>query len=243
MQFTYNAYKKLISCLKNHDYAISSYKDWNDTQKCAILRHDIDNDIKKARDFALIEKELGVTSTYFVIVTSDFYNVFSAKSEKMLREISSCGHSIGLHFDEVRYSDINTPDSACKHIIEEAKLLSLAIGKPVDTVSMHRPSRKILEADLEIPGMVNSYGKIYFNEFKYVSDSRRRWREPIEDIISTEKYKRLHILTHAFWYNDVEMNIHDSIAQFVNAGNMQRYRVEQENITDLQSIMTEDEVK
>lgn len=161
----------------------------------------------------------------------------------MLREISSCGHSIGLHFDEVRYSDINTPDSACKHIIEEAKLLSLAIGKPVDTVSMHRPSRKILEADLEIPGMVNSYGKIYFNEFKYVSDSRRRWREPIEDIISTEKYKRLHILTHAFWYNDVEMNIHDSIAQFVNAGNMQRYRVEQENITDLQSIMTEDEVK
>lgn len=53
MQFTYNAYKKLISCLKNHDYAISSYKDWNDTQKCAILRHDIDNDIKKSTRFCI----------------------------------------------------------------------------------------------------------------------------------------------------------------------------------------------
>ena len=222
---------------------VLEYKNWRNFSRCAILRHDIDNDIEKALVLATVEQELGVKSTYFVLVTSDFYNVFSAKSEKLLHAIFDCGHDIGLHFDEVRYPDIKTPDDARERILEEARLLSLAIGIPVDTVSMHRPSKMILDANLEIPGMVNSYGQIYFKGFKYVSDSRRRWREPIEDIVKAKTYERLHILTHAIWYNENEMDIHDSISAFVNAGNMQRYKAEQENITDLQSIMSVEEVK
>ena len=81
----------------------------------------------------------------------------------------------------------------------------------------------MLDADLQIKGLINSYGKTYFKEFKYVSDSRRRWREPIEDIITSDDFKRLHILTHAFWYNDAEKSIHDSVREFVNGGNKQRY--------------------
>lgn len=242
MQFTYNAYRKLIKSIQENDYQIASYKNWENTPRCVILRHDIDNDIEKALKLAKVEAELGVKSTYFVLVTSDFYNVFSAKSEKMLREIVDLGHDIGLHFDEVRYPEIETPEDAREHILQESKLLSIVIEKTVDIVSMHRPSRMMLDADLEIPGMINSYGQVYFKGFKYVSDSRKRWREPVEDIVSDKAYDRLHILTHAIWYNDVDMDIHDSICQFVNAGNLQRYRSEQENITDLQSIMSEDEI-
>ena len=243
MQFTYHAYRQLIRSLQDNGYTIASYKDWESSPYCAILRHDIDNDIEKALELAKVEEELGVKSTYFTLVTADFYNVFSAKSEKLLRAIADCGHDVGLHFDEVRYPDIRTPEDARERILEETRLLSLATGKPVDTVSMHRPSKMMLEADLEIPGMINSYGQVYFTGFKYVSDSRRRWREPVEEIVKAKTYERLHILTHAIWYNENEMDIHDSISAFVNAGNMQRYKAEQENITDLQSIMAETEVR
>lgn len=243
MKFTYTAYKDLIYSLRDNGYTFASYKNWKRAPRCAILRHDIDNDIEKALELAKVEQELGVKSTYFVLVTSDFYNVFSAKSEKMIRTILGCGHDIGLHFDEVRYLEIKTPEDARERILEEAKLLELVTQKPVDIVSMHRPSKMMLEADLEIPGMINSYGQVYFKGFKYVSDSRRRWREPVEDIVKAKTYERLHILTHAIWYNENEMDIHDSISAFVNAGNMQRYKAEQENITDLQSIMAETEVK
>lgn len=243
MEFTYDSYGNLIELLKVKGYSVVTYKNWMNESRCVILRHDIDNDIEKSLELAKIEKQLGIVSTYFVLVTSDFYNVFSAKNEKLLHAIIDCGHEIGLHFDEVRYPMIKTPEDAKEKIIEETDLLSMAIGKRVDAVSMHRPSKMMLEADLRIPGIINSYGQEYFKGFKYVSDSRRRWREPVEEIVSSGEYDRLHILTHAIWYNKTELDIHDSIAQFVNAGNMLRYKAEMENISDLQSIMNEKEVK
>ena len=243
MDFTYDSYKLLIRKLREHGYAVCSYKNWQQEQRCVILRHDIDNDIEKALDLAIIEQELDVKSTYFVLLTSDFYNVFSARSQELLRKIIDNGHEVGLHFDEVRYPDIKTPDDVLERILNESKILSDVTGESIDVVSMHRPSKMILDANLQIPGLINSYSQVYFKDFKYLSDSRRRWREPVEEIVASETYERLHILTHAIWYNNVELNIHDSIYKFVNSGNRQRYLTERENISDLQSIMTEDEIK
>lgn len=243
MDFTYKAYEDLIVNLEAHGYAMCSYDNWEKEKRCAILRHDIDNDIEKALEIAKVESGLDVRSTFFVLVTSDFYNVFSSKNSRLLQEIMDCGHDIGLHFDEVRYPDIDTSEDARDKILQEVHLLEQAIGRKVTAVSMHRPSKMMLEADLSIPGMINSYGNDFFKGFKYVSDSRRRWREPIEEIISSEQYERLHILTHAIWYNKMETDIHGSISSFVNSGNRMRYEAEKENITDLSTIMSEDEIK
>lgn len=242
MQFTYTAYKDLLKEIRVQGYDFASYKDWEDKPRCVILRHDIDNDIEKAESLAKIEKDLGIKSTYFVLVTSDFYNVFSARNEELLRQIAGYGHTIGLHFDEIRYPEIKTPEDASDRILEEANILSHAIGSTVDIVSMHRPSKMMLDADLKIPGMINSYGQAFFKGFKYVSDSRKRWREPVEEIIREGNYNRLHILTHAIWYDDIDITIHDSLFKFINSGNIQRYVSEQSNITDLHTIMGENEV-
>ena len=243
MEFTYQAYEELLGSLKKRGYAFADYHDWENYPRCVILRHDIDNDIEKALALAELEIDKGVKSTYFVLVTSDFYNVYSAESERLLRRIMECGHEIGLHFDEKRYPEFSGAEDAVEKIVEEAALLGKIIGGPVTTVSMHRPSRMMLGADLQIPGMINSYGQVFFKEFKYVSDSRKRWREPVCEIVLGEQYERLHILTHAFWYNEDNISIHDSIYNFVNAGNRRRFILERENITDLSSIMTESEIK
>ena len=242
MHFTYEAYKRLLCSLRDHGYEICGYDDWQDKKRCVILRHDIDNDIEKALYLAGVEHEMGVKSTYFVLVSSDFYIVFSAANGSRLRELSSLGHAIGLHFDEVRYPEIKEPEDACVLIEKEARILSEAAGTPVTTVSMHRPSKMMLGADLKIPGIINSYGQTYFKDFKYLSDSRRRWREPVEEIIEKEQYDRLHILTHAIWYNESELDIHDSISAFIKKGNLFRYEAEKENITDLETIMKIEEL-
>lgn len=239
VSFTYAFYSELISSLKKEGYSFADYHNYEDYSKCVILRHDIDNSIDKSIAMAEVEARLGVKSTYFVLVTSDFYNVGSKKNLEGLRKIQKLGHEIGLHFDEMAYEATEDVPSA---IARESSVLSGIIGTQVTTVSMHRPSNKTLEANYEIPGMINSYGKTFFNDFKYLSDSRRRWREPVLDIINSGQYDKLHILTHAIWYNEEEEDIHDTIKAFVTSANKERYYQEKENIKDIESILDISEI-
>ena len=98
-------------------------------------------------------------------------------------------------------------------------MLGEAVGSPIRVVSMHRPRKATLDSNLMVPGMINGYGKVYFKEFKYLSDSRRWWREPVEEIIESGQYKRLHILTHAFWYEKNEQTLEETVSRFVNKPN------------------------
>lgn len=244
MHFTYTAYQGLLERLKKKGYNFIGYGvDEEPGKRVVILRHDIDTDISKAVRLAELEQKCGVHSTYFVLVTSDFYNVFSGKSAAGLHRILDLGHEIGLHFDEMRYPEIAGKGSICCDRIQvEAKVLSAAIGRPVDKVSYHRPSKEILDAELEIPGMINSYSPVYFKQYKYLSDSRRRWREPVLDILESETFDKLHILTHAFWYQEKAEKITDTVKRFIEFGKLNRYVTMRENITDLDSIIKEEDI-
>lgn len=243
MKFTYRAYAKLIDNLRTYGYKFCDYKNWENKDCAVILRHDIDYDVKKAIKIAELEAEKGVNSTYFVLVSSDFYNIFSKNTCESLKKVADLGHTIGLHFDEARYEDCEgNIDAVVNHITDEAQLLNKAIGASVDSVSMHRPSRSLLEADIHIPGMINSYGQMFFKEFKYLSDSRRRWREPIDEIICSRKYRKLHILTHTFWYHDREETLDETVKDFVFRGNCNRYDILLDNITGLNKIIHREEL-
>ena len=171
MQFTFRAYDNLICSLYENDYLIKDYHDYDESEKCAILRHDIDYELDRAVEFSVIERDRNAKSTYFVLLTSDFYNPASKSSLKVFDELRKNGHEIGLHFDEVRYSSDNAEwceDYIIENIQKEAELLEKIIDEPVKTVSMHRPSKNTLDSNLEIPGLVNSYSKEFFKKFKYV---------------------------------------------------------------------------
>ena len=204
MEFTFQAYRGLLSLLREQDYAFRSYHDYADASRCVILRHDVDQSLSQAAKLAELEAEEDISSTWFVLLRTDFYNTFSKAGTEALRHIQSLGHEIGLHFDEASYAPALGPDEVVQNVIKECGLLSALLETRVSSVSMHRPSKATLEADFLLPGIVNSYGKTFFHDFKYLSDSRRRWREPVEDIIRSRRYDRLHILTHAFWYHEEE---------------------------------------
>ncbi len=94
------------------------------------------------------------------------------------------GHTIGLHFDEQRYNGCsNDLNVMADYIKKECLILEDVLDTQVSVVSMHRPSKAILEQEISIPGIINSYSKVFFKEFKYLSDSRKSWKEPLLEII------------------------------------------------------------
>lgn len=238
--FTMQWYRNLLNLLKKEGYEFRSYHDYGEFARCVILRHDIDNSLDQAVRMAELETEEGVCSTWFVLLRTDFYNVASRTSLDKLRRIQRYGHELGLHFDEAAYGPALTPEEIPDSILKECTLLSDILGSPVKTVSIHRPSQAALEADYHIPGLVNSHGKIFFHDFKYLSDSRRRWREPVEDIIRSKAYDRLHILTHAFWYHEKDQDIARTVDDFIRAASGERCRRMAENITDIAGILGAD---
>lgn len=244
MEFTYKAYEKLLNLASSRGYIFCKYEEKNTSDKQIILRHDIDFSMEKAIKMATFEKEHNVISTYFVMLSSGFYNPIMGKNVECLQAIHEMGHQIGLHFDEMNYpSAVGNPIAVAEKIQEESNLLSFILGDRCHLFSYHRPSQQILDAGIEIPGLINSYGNKYFSDYKYVSDSRRRWREPVESIIDSEKYEKIHILTHPFWYEEEEGSLRLSLYRFVNGANMERYEFLRNNFTNIDEVINPEEIQ
>ena len=167
MEFTYRAYSKLLELLRAHHYSFCNYQNYRDFDRCVIMRHDIDYNIEQAVRLAQAEADFGIQSTYFVLLSSDFYNPASISSYKALHSIVDLGHNIGLHFDETVYNYAHR--SMEYYISKEARILSELLEVEINSFSLHRPNAVTLETELEIPGFVNSYSEEFFQNFKYHS--------------------------------------------------------------------------
>ncbi len=241
MEFTYAAYRELIALLKEHQYRFCGYFDHQGSDKRVILRHDIDYSMERAVKLAQVEQDAGVQSTYFALLRTDFYNPASKHVTDMLQQIHDMGHEVGLHFDEVAYQGCSAEELP-ELIRREAKLLGEICEFPIRCFSMHRPNRLTLEKDLQVEGLVNSYGQEFFRDFKYLSDSRRNWREPVLDIIRSGEYDKLHILTHAFWYGEQEETIGEAVKNYILAAKEDRYHHFSENIRALDQLVPFSEI-
>jgi len=107
-----------------------------------------------------------------------------------LRTLQKNVGAIGLHFDEAQYASILRPllsegaETEYKErlytlIRKEMDLLSTLLDTEIKAVSMHCPSPEFIEKELEFPGIINTYGNVFFRDFKYLSDSSTHWREDV----------------------------------------------------------------
>lgn len=242
-EFTLDAYGAFIACVLTNGYTIRNYTDPPAEGHSCILRHDVDFSLEMAAEFAEFEQSLPepVRSTYFVLTTSDFYNPFSKAGVGAIRRIIASGHEVGLHFDEAQYVAQGSW-ALIPPLLTEAERLAQVSGRPVKTVSMHRPSAMTLEANLEIPGMVNSYSECFFKEYKYLSDSRMCWRENAEAAVRSGRYERLHILTHPFWYTPAREDTRTKLLSFIRRGMEDRYFQVKENFRNLDEFVQEQDI-
>jgi len=138
--------------------------------------------------------------------------------------------------DEANYS-IETKENLVHYVQKEISIMSQGLGMEIKTVSMHRPSKWVLEADVRFNTVVNSYGKEFFNEFKYLSDSRMHWREDVYQIIVSNAYERLHILTHPIWYGTKESTMQEQLKDFIRVQKYNCYDAMRDNIRNLEEVL------
>ncbi len=236
MNFTYGAYEKMLSLLKENCYEVCSYETYQRSSRFVILRHDVDFSLEAALRFAELESKNGVQATYFLLLSTSFYNLFDRKANDIIKEIKGMGHDIGLHFDEARYPILNE-QQLIKCVKKEISIMSQGLDMKINAVSMHRPSKWVLEADVQFDTLINSYGREFFNDFKYLSDSRMHWREDVYQVIQSNAYERLHILTHPIWYGIEEATMRDKLKDFIRVHKYNCYDAVRDNITDLDEVL------
>lgn len=244
MKFTYDWYVAILKKLIHKGYCFKDYKTWQEEERTVILRHDVDCNLPKAVFFSEIEKNVcGGGATYFVLLSTNFYNVHSKACRECIDKIIKNGGNIGLHFDETQYA-ISDEEELKEYVRKEMEALSNIIDTKVEIVSMHRPSEKILSSNVEFPGVINSYSEIFFKEMKYVSDSRRHWRENVDEIVEGALCPRLHLLTHPLWYTDGgEKSLKQTLKEAILSASMDYYDNLDDNFRDLQNEIERSEIE
>jgi hypothetical protein len=213
--FTLEKYEDLASALKEN-YRIVGVADYlslpKDEESIAVLRHDVDRFPERATRMALLEKNLGVHSTY--------YFRWDAKSgnfpEMHIIETKLYGHEVGYHYENL--SELRDKEKALADF--EDKLAMFRKIAPVRTVAMHgAPRVRVRNADM-LAGVDLSWYDLLgephlspeFADIAYITDSGRKWTsgsgsvrdtmgKPLEEkikntdglieIVKSRKYTRL----------------------------------------------------
>jgi hypothetical protein len=209
-------YGEMIALFLDSGYQVTSFQeiDGQKTEHRLILRHDVDVSVDCALQMAQVEKELGVRSIYFFLLTSPLYNLLSKEAAKQVRAIHELGHEIGLHFDPDAY-----PSDAFDHVQDELTTLVsfYPFANPI-WISFHRPGPKAGQlSELKLPGGIrHTYETQFFAGLAYFSDSRGSWGRG--NPVDSEEFKQgksMQVLTHPVWWVHEGQTPQEKLERFV----------------------------
>lgn len=203
--FTEENYSRLLKIAADY-YEFTFFTEEHSGRPIVIWRHDVDFSVSRAVKLAEIEQNIGVKSTFFFQIGSEFYNVFEGKTRRQLLSIIEMGHDIALHFDPTAYEISNLIELEEKLKYEKGVLEGI-VCRPVSAFSYHNPTETILKFDqVSIADMVNTYSAVYRDSYGYCSDSNGYWRhERLEDVLLNREHKKLQVLTHPGWWQESAM--------------------------------------
>ena len=164
-------------------------------ERTVFLRHDIDFSLEAAAATAEIENALGIGATYFFMLTSNFYNIFSRSGQELVRHIESLGHTISLHFDPTVYEDIDAGFAVEKEVFETIFRTRIA------TASLHRPQGFLDNNNRRLPMVRHTYEDCYFKDIAYISDSMGaflHWHPLDSEAFSSGA--AIQLLLHPIWW-------------------------------------------
>lgn len=179
-----------------------------------VLRHDIDFDLAAAHALSVVEERTGVRSTYFVLLTSEYYNPASAAGRESLRDLTARGFEVGLHFDPLVYPGANEI-ALSHHFRDELQFLEAITGQSVRSASVHMPTHH--GQFLRFPGVVNAYDPRWFGPDRYLSDSLRTWRHDPYDFIRHARLPRIQVLTHPIHFSETGHSYTDALQRLSTA--------------------------
>jgi len=213
--FTLKDYSEFVNIFKLEGYSFKFFlEDSVKKEKCVYLRHDIDFSLEHALEMALVEKDLDIKSTYFIMLSSNSYNPFSEVNRKIIKNILSLGHQISLHFDPNAHEKVN------ESFNDEVRFFQTIFQKKINIVSLHRPGQFLNSANknYDLNGFPHTYQSQFFEEMEYFSDSRG---SDLHHILNKSKLKKLeksiHLLIHPIWWTKKAKNPKERLICWLNA--------------------------
>jgi hypothetical protein len=208
VDFTYDAYTGFLEELRTRGYRTVRFTEPQPApdEPYLLLHHDVDLDLGRAVAMAARERDHGWRATYFVMLTSPFYNPASSVDGARVRELVELGHDIGLHFDPTAHGVTGDDafSAACRTEVEQ---LSAIADLEVGVVSFHRPPPGLVGGDPALTApLPHTYQPRFVEEIEYCTDSTGRWRYgPPEERASVTAGRALHLLTHPIWWDDDDL--------------------------------------
>lgn len=198
--FTHNHYKEILQLALEKGYSFVSFNEVvnSNNNKFCLLRHDVDADLIAALKMARIENELGIRSTYFFMLRSPLYNLFSRDNYRMALEIIRLGHFVGLHFDEGFVEDKTQTEEIIR---KELKILSVTLDTEITIFSVHQPSEEMIKNPIRLKNIINTYDFELFKDIFYLSDSNMTWKSHLpEEVFEKELFRKIQLLVHPMWW-------------------------------------------
>jgi len=191
--FTVKIYKQFLKALKEEGFSFQTYYDFikHPQEKVIILRHDVDARNEHSLQFAKIQHEMAIVGTYY------FRMVPQSFDKEVIREISSMGHEIGYHYEDMDLANGDIEQAyelAKKHLskhreVAEVKTICMH-GSPRSPYDNKEVWRKYDYRDLGI--IAEPYFDLDFTEVFYLTDTGRRWdghKVSIRDKVANKQKK------------------------------------------------------
>jgi hypothetical protein len=241
--FSHKLYSETIERAKGHGYefpTLSELKAGSRSRpKFLLLRHDIDVSPGYALRMAQLEYELGVKSSYYVLVHSLYYNPAASPHWDALRKIAAMGFEIGLHYETDFFE--NRGLDPLEGILHDVTALENILQIKIRSVSQHRPASSTFLEKLN-EHYIDAYNRDLMQNVRYISDSGHKWRgESLMDLLGKED--RIHALIHpVIWtFEELDMaatyrraseeitrEIRESFEDFISSTN--RYLAQREQL-------------
>lgn len=203
-EFSFAHYIETLLRFKKNNYKIGKVCDFNELAKndsFIILRHDVDFSLEHALKIAKIEARIGLQSTYFILLHSPYYNALSKSNMMIIKEISSLGHEIGLHYDtDLLHWSVKKTNSVIQN---EISIIEMITNKKVMSIAQHNTSIAQNRLNLKSYDLIDANSNTIQSSVTYISDSVQNWRSGCmcNHVMHT---KKLQILTHPIWWDDYQ---------------------------------------
>jgi hypothetical protein len=194
--YTPAGYRRLLETALDAGYAFRAFDERDGAGRVLLLRHDVDADLGAAVELARIEAELGVGSTYFVMLRSPLYNLHGRANTRLVQELLALGHRLGLHFDVA--FDPGGSRTREEWIELERRHLAELFETDVRAVSFHQPASFPGTAELRPQGVVSAWN---LDGFAYFSDANMgAVAETLPELLRSGAEPRIQLLVHPLWW-------------------------------------------
>tara|TARA_B100001250_G_C19610356_1_gene704645 strand:+ start:40 stop:816 length:777 start_codon:yes stop_codon:yes gene_type:complete len=176
--FTLVKYESLCKTIADSDYSVKKIKDFiiekDYTSRQILIRHDVDKNIERVLRMAELERDYGLSATYY------FRKKRKVFDPSLILKINNLGHDIGYHYETLDKAK-GDKEKALEFFAQELREFRKIL--PIETCVMHGNSlsrwdnRHIWKNKRpEDYGLVGEgYLSIDFSKMYYFTDTGRRW--------------------------------------------------------------------